>query len=113
MNNDGLESDGITPTLNYHAYQCTTDECLHSTVEEHFALENVGVKPTIELVSDEEKRAHRILKQTTIKIREKFHFLTAIRWRFYGLNASKKDLNAELNPAVKRICIGRLHTSNY
>ncbi|XP_055615136.1 uncharacterized protein LOC129761441 [Toxorhynchites rutilus septentrionalis] len=76
----GHGEHGSRQTLNCHSCSCTNDEDLHNTVKHFFDLEEVATKSTIILMSEEEKRAQRILEETTVRIGNRY--ATGLLWKF-------------------------------
>ncbi|XP_058826961.1 uncharacterized protein LOC131686947 [Topomyia yanbarensis] len=76
----GKMGEGTTHTVNCHSCGCTVTQELHNTVRDYFALEDVAAKAVTVLVSEEEKRAHRILEQTTTRIGKRFE--TGLLWKY-------------------------------
>lgn len=88
-------------SLNYHACSCSNDEDLHDTVKEYFAMEDAGVKPPVVLESEDDKRARKIMEQTTIRVGEKFE--TGLLWKYDDV-----EFPNSYNMAVKRLeCLER------
>ncbi|XP_055623419.1 uncharacterized protein LOC129766842 [Toxorhynchites rutilus septentrionalis] len=70
----------VTHSLNYHACECATDQDLHNVVRDYFTMEDAGVKPLIQLESEEDKRAKRIMEETTRRVGSSF--ATGLLWRY-------------------------------
>ncbi|XP_055614645.1 uncharacterized protein LOC129760976 [Uranotaenia lowii] len=67
-------------SVNIHNNGCSCDNNLHATVRDYFALEDVGVSGRIALESESDKRARKILEDTTVRQGQKFQ--TGLLWRF-------------------------------
>ncbi|XP_062541787.1 uncharacterized protein LOC134209767 [Armigeres subalbatus] len=90
-----------THTLNCHTCECSSDRELHNALKEYFTIEDTGVKPLVQLDSEEDKRAKIIMKQTTIRVGERFE--TGLLWKYDHV-----ELPDSYNMAVKRFeCLER------
>ncbi|XP_062698986.1 uncharacterized protein LOC134284260 [Aedes albopictus] len=73
----------IAPNFSFHICECheahKTDQELHDLVKHHFSLENVGVSASQTPESDEDRRARRILEETTKRTSQGFE--TGLLWR--------------------------------
>ncbi|XP_062704139.1 uncharacterized protein LOC134286530 [Aedes albopictus] len=76
----GTASDGQRSSVNYHACGCTSDQSLHDLVKDFFTTEEVIMQPVVPLVSEADKRAQRIMEETTIRVGN--HFETGLLWKF-------------------------------
>ncbi|XP_058449050.1 uncharacterized protein LOC131429011 [Malaya genurostris] len=76
----GGETRNRVSTLNYHACNCTGDQKIHDIVKNHFELEEIGTRAATQLISDEDKRAQRILEETTV--RKGVRFESGLLWRY-------------------------------
>ncbi|XP_065082517.1 uncharacterized protein LOC135704905 [Ochlerotatus camptorhynchus] len=63
-----------------HACDCSLDATLHDLVKDYFAVESLGVNPTLTLESSEDQRARLILQQTT-KRTETGRFECGLLWK--------------------------------
>ncbi|XP_058816851.1 uncharacterized protein LOC131680146 [Topomyia yanbarensis] len=90
-----------THSLNYHACKCASDQDLHIAVKEYFSMEDAGMKPSIVLESDEDKRARSIMEQSTRRVGDQFE--TGLLWRYDDI-----ELPDSYNMAFKRFeCLER------
>ncbi|XP_053686572.1 uncharacterized protein LOC128736119 [Sabethes cyaneus] len=76
----GQGAGNAIQSLNCHSCDCTSDEDMHHTVKDYFALEDVATHTTISLLSEEEKRAQRILEETTVRVGSRFE--TGLLWKY-------------------------------
>ncbi|XP_065079347.1 uncharacterized protein LOC135702242 [Ochlerotatus camptorhynchus] len=88
-------------SLNYHTCECHSDQQLHNAVKDYFLIEDAGVKPSVQLESEEDKRARRIMEETTTRVDERFE--TGLLWRYDNI-----EFPDSYNMAVKRFeCLER------
>ncbi|XP_062533722.1 uncharacterized protein LOC134202737 [Armigeres subalbatus] len=93
-------------SINYHACGCVADQTLHDLVKDFFTTDEVGTKPLAPLVSDEEKRAQRILEESTVRVGD--HFETGLLWKFDHI-----ELPESYNMALRRLeCLERRMNRN-
>ncbi|XP_062538040.1 uncharacterized protein LOC134206352 [Armigeres subalbatus] len=93
-------------SINYHACGCVADQTLHDLVKDFFTTDEVGAKPVAPLVSDEEKRAQRILEESTVRVGH--HFETGLLWKFDHI-----ELPESYNMALRRLeCLERRMNRN-
>ncbi|XP_055623758.1 uncharacterized protein LOC129767161 [Toxorhynchites rutilus septentrionalis] len=97
----GGSSKESTHTLNFHTCECASDQKLYNAVRDYFTMEDAGVKPAPVPESEEEKRAKKIMEQTTIRVGERFE--TGLLWRYDDV-----ELPDSHKMAVKRFeCLER------
>ncbi|XP_062699013.1 uncharacterized protein LOC134284280 [Aedes albopictus] len=91
----------VTHSLNYHTCECSNDQELHNIVKEYFTMEDAGVKLPEMLESEEDKRARRILEETTVRVGGRFQ--TGLLWKYDTV-----EFPDSYNMAVKRFeCLER------
>ncbi|XP_055605028.1 uncharacterized protein LOC129753255 [Uranotaenia lowii] len=76
----GVAENSSLSMVNYHTCSCTADNSLHDLVRDYFRREDVGVSPAIQIESDADTRARRILQTTTSRCGDRFQ--TGLLWRF-------------------------------
>ncbi|XP_055605098.1 uncharacterized protein LOC129753322 [Uranotaenia lowii] len=97
----GVSTGRSTPLLNYHACSCTSDETLHNIVRDYFSLEEAGVYPSVQIESEADKRARRIMQDTSSRVGDRFQ--TGLLWR-----CDDFELPDSYPMAVKRLeCLER------
>ncbi|XP_053686362.1 uncharacterized protein LOC128735909 [Sabethes cyaneus] len=99
-----------SPTLNFHVCACEPDRELHELVKNYFVLDDVGTEPAIKVSSAEDRRAERLLDETTLRVGERFE--TGLLWRYddiefpdiYGMALRRLgclERRMERNPSLK------------
>ncbi|XP_062714292.1 uncharacterized protein LOC134291044 [Aedes albopictus] len=96
----GQRSDDSS-LASYHICECNEDTGMDETVKAYFSMEDVGVRPTNDCMSEEDKRAHQILEETTIFVGDRYE--SGLLWRF-----DKFELPDSYPMAIKRLqCLQR------
>ncbi|XP_062701454.1 uncharacterized protein LOC115254319 [Aedes albopictus] len=96
----GQRSDDSS-LASYHICECNEDTGMDETVKAYFSMEDVGVRPANDCMSEEDKRAHQILEETTIFVGDRYE--SGLLWRF-----DKFELPDSYPMAIKRLqCLQR------
>ena len=64
----------------YHMCECKVENDLHKLVTEFFSLENFGIKASLAMESNDDKRAKEILESSTKKTEKSYE--TGLLWRY-------------------------------
>ncbi|XP_055590700.1 uncharacterized protein LOC129742784 [Uranotaenia lowii] len=76
----GGTRDDQTPTISYHVCECQDETPFDEAAKRFFAVEEEGTKVFQPIVSDEDKRAIKILKDTTKRVGDRFE--SGLLWRY-------------------------------
>ncbi|XP_058816014.1 uncharacterized protein LOC131679323 [Topomyia yanbarensis] len=77
----GAENNERTSSAHsFHICQCNDDRTLHDLVKEYFSIDNMGVALAECPDSDDNRRAGRILRETTKRVGNRFE--TGLLWKF-------------------------------
>ncbi|XP_055615232.1 uncharacterized protein LOC129761532 [Toxorhynchites rutilus septentrionalis] len=103
----GKGAKGQKPSVNCHSCVCvSSDQTLHDIVKDFFTAEDVSALSVTPPISEEEKRAQRILETTTIRVDT--HYETGLLWK-----SDYVELPDSYNMALKRLeCLERKMNRN-
>lgn len=68
----GGRRDQERSDYSYHICECGGEAGFESYLRKYFSFEETGIKPSTTIMSDEDKRAQRILEETTKRIGNRF-----------------------------------------
>ncbi|XP_058817566.1 uncharacterized protein LOC131680868 [Topomyia yanbarensis] len=102
----GEGANGQQSSVNCHACGCASDQALHELVKDFFTKEDVGMQIITPLLSDQEKRASRILEETTVRVGARYE--TGLLWKHDHI-----ELPDSYNMALRRLeCLERKMSRN-
>ncbi|XP_055633876.1 uncharacterized protein LOC129774196 [Toxorhynchites rutilus septentrionalis] len=65
---------------NYHVCECGGESEFNDAIKKYFSFEETGVKSVTSVASEEDKRALRIKKQTTVHVKDRYD--SGLLWKF-------------------------------
>ncbi|XP_055645281.1 uncharacterized protein LOC129781728 [Toxorhynchites rutilus septentrionalis] len=65
---------------NYHVCECGGESEFNDAIKKYFSFEETGVKSVTSVASEEDKRALRIMKQTTVHVKDPYE--SGLLWKF-------------------------------
>ncbi|XP_055594694.1 uncharacterized protein LOC129745574 [Uranotaenia lowii] len=87
----------------FHICECEHDLELHELVEEYFRIDNLGIRATKKLESEDTKRAEQIMKRTTRRIEGRFETGLIFKYDYFELPDSMPMAERRLQCLERRM----------